>query len=193
MSSNNIEIEAKVLLSKENYDRLVKELRFPTVSLVQTNYYLDSRTQVLKKYGMILRIRESGQKFVFTLKAPLSEGLLEKNQALTREQAEDLIDRNIFPKGDIRNFLDILQINAEELLVLATLTTFRKETEYKDSVLDISQNSYGDHLDYELECDSDSAIHSQEILKEVCEKYGIEYSLNTLSKEDRAITAALNK
>ena len=68
MSSNNIEIEAKVLLSKENYDRLVKELRFPTVSLVQTNYYLDSRSQVLKKYGMILRIRESGQNFVFTLK-----------------------------------------------------------------------------------------------------------------------------
>lgn len=193
MSSTNIEIEAKVLLSKENYDKLVKGLKFPEERTKQTNYYFDSNDQILKKYGMILRIRETDKKFVFTMKAPLSEGLLEKNQNLSDRQAEDLIDHNIFPEGDIKNFLDILQIDSGKLHVLATLTTARRHIEYKNTKVDISQNTYGNHVDYELECDSDSSFRSKDTIKEICGNYGIRYSLNKVSKEERAITAALNK
>lgn len=193
MSSNKIEIEAKVLLNKANYDKLIAELNFPKISLVQTNYYLDSHEQILKKYGIILRVREGEQKFVFTLKAPLSEGLLEKNQALSSKEAGDLIDHNVFPAGEIHDFLRTLHLEPTKLSVLATLTTFRKEVKYKDTVLDISQNTYGENIDYELECDSESASKSQDTLKEICAQYKIKYELNTLSKEDRAITAALKK
>ena len=193
MSSNNIEIESKILLSKAEYDKIIKELNFPKISLVQTNYYLDSKDQVLKKYGMILRVREGDQKFVFTMKAPLSEGLLEKNQNLTNREAGDLIDQNIFPEGEIYNFLETLHISPANLAVLATLTTFRKVVKYNDSKLDISQNTYGEHIDYELECESDSAKQSQEVLKEICERFNIKFKLNNISKEDRAITSALNE
>ncbi len=193
MSSNNIEIESKILLTKANYDKLVKGLNFPKISLVQTNYYLDSREQVLKKYGMVLRVREGDQKFIFTMKAPLSEGLLEKNQALTAEEAGKLIDKNVFPSGEIYNFLETLHLVPEELEVLATLTTFRKVLEYKDTKLDISQNTYDDNIDYELECSSDSAERSQSTLKEICEQFNIPFTLNKDSKQDRAITAALKK
>lgn len=193
MSSTNIEIEAKILLSKNNYEKLVKELKFPEEKLKQTNYYFDSKNQVLKKYGMILRIRETDGNYVLTMKAPLSEGLLEKNQNLTEKEADDLIDHNIFPQGDIFNFLEMLQIEPSILIVLATLTTARRHIEYNGTILDISQNNYGNKIDYELECDSDSAIKSQDTLKAICQTYSIRYSLNTLSKEQRAITEALNK
>lgn len=193
MSSTNIEIEAKILLNKNDYDTLVRELNFTDDDVKQTNYYFDSQEQILKKYGMILRIRNTDKKYVFTMKAPLSEGLLEKNQNLTEKQAEDLIDHNIFPEGEIANFLDMLQIDASSLLVLATLTTSRKRTAYNNTKLDISKNVYGNKIDYELECDSDSAIRSQSTLKDICAKYKIHYALNTISKEQRAITQALKK
>ncbi len=193
MSNTNIEIEAKMLLSKTDYDTLVKELHFSEEKIKQTNYYFDSKDQVLKKYGMILRIRNSSKQYVLTMKAPLSEGLLEKNQNLSEKEAEDLIDHNIFPNGDIANFLDMLQIDASSLIVLATLTTVRKHAEYNSTKLDISQNTYGSKVDYELECDSDSAIRSQETLKEICKTYKIRFSPNTISKEQRAIAQALKK
>lgn len=193
MSTNNIEIESKVLLTKSNYDKIIKELDFPKISKVQTNYYLDSHDQILKHYGMILRVRQGEQKFIFTLKAPLSEGLLEKNQTLSTKEAEDLIDHNIFPDGEIKYFLETLHISHEELSVLATLTTSRKETTYNNTTLDISQNTYGDKVDYELECDSESELKSQSTLKEICDKFKIKFELNTISKEDRAITASLQK
>lgn len=193
MSSTNIEIEAKILLNKTNYDKLVKELKFPAEKLKQTNYYFDSKDQILKKYGMILRIRETDKNYVLTMKAPLSEGLLEKNQNLSEKEAINLIDHNQFPEGDIHNFLEMLQIDSKDLVVLASLTTFRRHIAYEGTILDISQNSYGDKIDYELECDSDSAIKSQGTLKEICQKFSLRYNLNTVSKEQRAISEALNK
>lgn len=193
MSSTNIEIEAKILLDKENYEKIIKELHFPEEKTKQTNYYFDSKDQILKKYAMVLRIRESEHNFVLTIKAPLSEGLLEKNQNLSEKEAEDLIDHNIFPEGDIANFLEMLQIDAKSLIVLATLTTSRKHTTYNGTKLDISRNTYGSMIDYELECDSNSRSKSEETLKEICKQFKIRYVLNTLSKEDRAITEALGK
>ncbi|MBQ8143075.1 MAG: CYTH domain-containing protein [Bacilli bacterium] len=191
MSSNNIEIESKVLLSKADYEKIVRRMNFPENDQVQTNYYMDSDERILKKYGMILRIRQSGEVFVFTMKAPLSEGLLEKNQNLTEKEADSLINHGLFPRGEIQDFLEMLQIKPASLKVLATLTTTRKIMDFKGTTLDISKNVYGNRVDYELECDSDSAIRSETMLKNICEQFDIRFKLNTLSKENRAINAAL--
>ncbi len=193
MASNKIEIEAKILLSKKDYERLVGKLGFGEKEIVQTNYYRDSKDRRLKKYGMVLRLRKTGEQYVLTRKAPLSEGLLEKNQSLTAKEAKSLIEHNVFPRGDIADFLNTLHLPASNLSVLAELTTNRREATYKDTELDISKNEYGKHVDYELECDSDSAVKSQNTLQEICSNFDITFKLNTLSKETRAINAALAK
>jgi uncharacterized protein YjbK len=194
MASNNIEIESKVLLSKKDYEKLLDRIAFPAESVTQTNYYLDSDELTLKKYGMIVRIRENvGGKYVLTMKAPLAEGLLEKNQPLSKKEADAMIKTNVFPRGDIYDFLDILHIKPESLKILATLTTERKVAEYGEVKLDISKNTYGKKVDYELECDSDSAYKSTETLKEICDSNGIKYEINLESKESRAIKAAIGK
>lgn len=193
MSSNNIEIEAKVLLSKSDYDKLVRQMHFPENSTVQTNYYLDSRDRILKKYDMALRLREENGTYAFTLKAPLSEGLLQKDQSLSEKEAKVLIDNGLFPRGEIADFLDMLQIDPSKLCVLAKLTTSRKVLPYKGTNLDISKNSYGTVVDYELECDSDSFTQSQNTLRNICTQYNVPYELNSVNKETRAINAALVK
>ncbi len=193
MASNNIEIEAKVLLSKRDYLKLLENMTFNDQVKIQKNYYLDSQDRVLKKYGMAIRLRQREGKNKLTLKAPLAEGLLTKNQDLSDDEANALINNNLFPRGDISDFLDILNIDVNKLLILAQLTTERKEGTYEGLDINISKNTYSDTVDYELECDSDSVTNSQNALKDLCQQYRIEYKINTVSKESRAINAALSK
>ncbi len=190
MATNNIEIEAKVLVTQKEYNKVLNALPFGEDTIVQTNYYLDSDDRTLKKYGMIIRIRKTGGHFLLTMKAPLAEGLLEKNQRLFVDEFDAVLNKNVFPKGDIFDFLDILHIDPSTLKILAQLTTERKEVEYNGTVIDISRNTYSGQVDYELECDADSAFKSENTLKELCEKLDIPFVLNTLSKETRAINAA---
>ncbi|MFA6625005.1 MAG: CYTH domain-containing protein [Bacilli bacterium] len=190
MASNNIEIESKVLLSKSDYEKIIVKLNFGNKNIVQTNYYLDSEDRDLKNYGMVLRVRKTVDVVKLTMKAPMSEGLLEKNQVLNEKESSALLDHDIFPRGDIHDFLEILHIDPSTLKVLANLTTERKEIQYQDTMLDVSKNTYSGKVDYELECDSDSTLKSQGTLRDICSDLDIEFKLNTLSKETRAINAA---
>ena len=104
---SNIEIEAKVLLSEEEYLTLIKYLHLERYKKIkQTNHYVDSVDRKLKANDIALRIREN-EDFVLTLKTPLSEGLLEKNQTISWRDYSDLEEQGIFPNGDIKNFLEI--------------------------------------------------------------------------------------
>ena len=190
MSSNNIEIEAKVLLSKKDYERLLANIPFNPQVKVQENYFLDSEDRELKKYGMLVRLRRREGRNKLTMKAPLSEGLLDKSQMLTDEETNALLENNIFPRGDILDFLEILHIDSARFQVLAELTTERYEGIYEGFEINISKNIYSATVDYELECDSDSAFNSQNTLRSLCDHFDIKYEPNVLSKETRAINAA---
>lgn len=190
MSSNNIEIEAKVLLSKKDYERLLANIPFNPQVKVQENYFLDSEDRELKKYGMLVRLRRREGRNKLTMKAPLSEGLLDKSQMLTDEETNALLENNIFPRGDILDFLEILHIDFARFQVLAELTTERYEGIYEGFEINISKNIYSGTVDYELECDSDSAFNSQNTLRSLCDHFDIKYEPNVLSKETRAINAA---
>ena len=65
--------------------------------------------------------------------------------------------------------------------------------EYKDTKVNISKNTYGDNVDYEIECDSDCIEKSEAVLKEILSEYDIECKFNNLSKENRAINSVLKK
>ena len=82
--SNAIEIEAKVLLKDEDYAKLAEAFK-EEVRYSQTNYYIDNDKRLLAKEGIALRIREKDGHFELTLKTPLSQGLLEKNENITED------------------------------------------------------------------------------------------------------------
>lgn len=193
MSSNNIELEAKALLSKKDYEKLLKNIAFDQHVKIQQNYYLDSEDRELKKYGIMIRLRRRDDRNKLTMKAPLGEGLLEKSQMLTDKEAEALIQYNQFPRGEVSDFLDILHIDPSTFKILAELTTERRTSVYEGYDINISKNTYADVTDYELECDTDSAYNSKNEIKRICDRFSIEYKENTLSKENRAIAATLKK
>jgi uncharacterized protein YjbK len=192
---SNIEIEAKVLLQKEQYDQVVSYLHLERYKKIkQTNHYIDSTSRVLRDNDFALRVREKDD-FVLTLKTPLSEGLLEKNQTLSWREYDALEDESIFPIGNIKSFLELCGFNTRELQVLASLTTYRIEFEYEDGLVSLDENHYGKNgkvVDYELEIESASMERAEELVKRLLQEAGItEFKFNTLSKQARALEASL--
>lgn len=192
---SNIEIEAKVLLQKEQYDQVVSYLHLERYKKIkQTNHYIDSTSRVLRDNDFALRVREKDD-FVLTLKTPLSEGLLEKNQTLSWREYDALEDESIFPIGNIKSFLELCGFNTRELQVLASLTTYRIEFEYEDGLVSLDENHYGKNgkvVDYELEIESASMERAEELVKRLLQEAGItDFKFNTLSKQARALEASL--
>lgn len=187
---SNIEIEAKVLLTKQQYDTVIHYLHLERYKKVkQTNHYIDTEDQILKENDFALRVREKDD-FVLTLKTPLSEGLLEKNQTLSWREYAYLEDKNIFPVGNIKDFLEICGFDISKLKVLASLTTFRIEFEYDDGIVCLDENIYGENKDYELEIECNSMERAEELVKRLLNESGIEeFKFNSISKQARAINA----
>lgn len=190
---SNIEIESKVLLTEEEYLTLVSYLHLERYKRIkQVNHYIDSPSRTLKSNDFALRVRELDD-FVLTLKTPLSEGLLEKNQSLTWREYDALEDEGIFPDGEIKDFLENCGFNVRELKVLASLTTYRIEFEYENGIVSLDENYYGENneiKDYELEFSSTSMEKAMEYTKQLLSEAKIKFrKFNTHSKQTRAIAA----
>lgn len=188
--SNNIEIEAKVILSRQDYKKVFDTLKTKiTDTHTQTNFYIDSKDRVLKKNDIALRIREYNRTYVLTCKTPLSEGLLEKNQELSEKVALEMINLNRFPSGGIQDFLELLDIDVSNLEVLASLTTRRNELSIDSSKISLDENTYGNKVDYEIEVEDSAMKLAEDRIEEILKPLGITYSLNKVSKQMRAIKA----
>ena len=139
--SNAIEIEAKALVKKADYDKIAA--LFSTYpSYRQTNYYIDDAKNTLRKEGIGLRVREKTGLYEMTLKTPLSQGLLEKNCAWTKQKFADFKDNGVFPEGDIKRFLTMLDIDVSTLKIKTSLTTVRIDVPYEGGKLSIDENHY---------------------------------------------------
>ena len=187
--ATSIEIEAKALLTKKDYNKVLKHFKLDVVDgYIQKNYYIDTENKDLRKLGLSLRVRRLNG-YVISFKLPMAEGLLEKTQTLSREQFEDFDTHGKFPEGDISDFIESLYISPSDLKIIATLTTLRIEQEYEDLTLAIDENRYGELQDFELEMEATSMKKAQYLLKKVCEEVGIDYKENLVSKQKRAMDA----
>ena len=190
--SNAIEIEAKALVSKEDYIKLANAFKeYP--SYVQTNYYIDDENSLLRKEGLGLRVREKGDLYEMTLKTPLSQGLLKKNCPWSKETFLAFKDNGIFPEGDIKRFLTMMDIDTNTLHIRTSLTTKRIDAPYKEGKLSIDENHYSNLVDYEVELEHNNERDAEDNLKELLESYGIPFELNKRTKVARALDAIENK
>ncbi len=184
--SNAIEIEAKALVKKEEYERLANKFS-QYASFCQTNHYIDTNDFLLRKEGLGLRIRERNDHYDMTLKAPLSQGLLEKTARLTKNQFDDFISKGIFPDNDLKRFLTMMDIDVKKLKVLASLSTKRIDIPYEGGKLSLDENEYNDILDYEIELEYNNESDAERLLRELLESEGIRFELNRRPKAIRAL------
>ena len=147
---NHLEIEFKTLLDKEEYQSLLP-LFADTELVVQTNHYIDTPDQLIRKEKMALRVRTFTDQAELTLKVPEAVGHFEYNQALSHEETEAILQHKQFPEGEIKNLLESKWIPVEQLSVWGSLTTERLEKETTAGLVALDHSLYLDTEDYELE------------------------------------------
>lgn len=190
--SNAIEIEAKALVDKEGYTKLLS--LFPeSKPFSQTNYYIDDSESTLRKEGLGLRIREKEGLYEMTLKTPLSQGLLEKNCTWTKEDFLAFQNGAPFKEGDIKRFLTMLGIDTSKLHIKTSLTTNRIDAPYEGGKLSIDENHYSGIVDYEIELEHNNQKDAENILESLLKKEGIPYRINRKTKVARALDAFESK
>lgn len=190
--SNAIEIEAKALINAQEYKKLVKAYS-EYHRYTQTNYYIDNEDRDLGKEGIGLRIREKDGDFTLTLKTPLSQGLLEKNEPISQKVFEDFRDKGIFPKTDMVRFLTMMGFDVNTLRIITYLTTDRIDVEYKEGLLSIDKNIYSGITDYEVELEYNSMEGAIQGMEEFFTSHGMVYVCNKANKVTRALRAFDNK
>lgn len=189
--STNIEIEAKILVSKDDFQKIIHHLSLQTTQPVrQTNHYIDDGKGQLRQYGFALRIREINNSFTLTLKSPMAEGTLEKNQTINQEEYLALKNKQMFPEGKVKSFLTMFGFDVNDLRIIAELTTDRIDTSYHGQHVCLDINAYHGQLDYEIESEQSSLKYAAETLKKLCDDVGINYQENHISKFSRALKAS---
>ena len=172
--SQNIEIEFKNMLTKEEFQLLTIQFEIdPEQFKKQINHYFDTNSFTLKEKGSALRIREKGSSFEMTLKQPAQQGLLETNQTLTADQAEEALSTGRLPEGEVKDAVEGLIIDTASLQYFGSLTTIRAEIEYKEGLLVLDHSYYLNTEDYELEYEVTNESEGYEVFSKLLEELKI--------------------
>lgn len=170
---NHLEIEYKTLLDKEEYQSLLP-LFADTELVVQTNHYIDTPDQLMRKEKMALRVRTFTDQAELTLKVPEAVGHFEYNQNLSPEETQAILQHQQFPDGEIKNLLISKEIPVEQLAVWGSLTTERFEKETDAGLVALDRSLYLDTEDYELEIEVETA-EQEEKFHQFMTDHGIVY------------------
>lgn len=182
-----IEIEIKSLITKDEYDVIINHfLNYDKSSYIQINYYIDTSAFSLMKLLDGLRIRKK-KEYELTYKTPLKEGLLEINQIINEKDFLNFKNNNIFPNGEVKEYILNKNINPNDLKILSTLSTFRIDIKYKNGLLSIDKNEYNNNIDYEIEYECDKYLIGLNIIKDLFKELNINFKENKKSKLVRAM------
>jgi uncharacterized protein YjbK len=169
-----LEIERKNLLTKDEYNRLITGLSLTDVTPEnQRNHYFETADFQLKQTGSALRIREKNGQYVLTLKEPQGDGLLETHAVLTQEEAHQLIAHNGVIKPTIATRIKALGVSVEALMFGGTLETNRIEVNQDDVLVVLDESHYLDHVDYELEVEGPSLKVTEKRLAALLARFSI--------------------
>ncbi|CEG26119.1 CYTH domain-containing protein [Bacillus sp. B-jedd] len=170
----NIEIEFKNLLQKDEFERISEHFGLLEDSFKkQVNHYFDTQEFSLKDKGSALRIREKGGQSILTLKQPHEEGLLETDQLLSQKEAEAVLEEGALPAGRVAVEIGKLGVNVSDLSYFGTLATTRAELPYQNGLLVLDHSTYLDTEDYELEYEAAEYSEGKQTFETLLHQLGI--------------------
>lgn len=179
--NKNIEKEFKILVSKEQFEKLYNEYE-PLEFVKQVNQYYDSEHHDIENKKGAMRIRTKNDKHIFTLK------LYEKNDLLEYECEVKENSLDALNDSDILKLLNSYDIHGP-FMKTACLTTNRAMYIDEDAELCFDENFYNGTIDYEIEYEFKQEHDGYDKFNRILSKINIQYEKNCQSK----IARALNK
>ena len=173
--SQEIEIEFKNLLTKEQYEQLLVAFNIDASQIHrQVNHYFDTPEQHLKNLASGLRIRQFDDAIECTLKEKSSAHQhLETTDPFTQQQAEQMLAGNGITAPAVIKRLQFLQVPMTNLHVFGTLTTDRVELSYKGGTLVFDHSFYLHCDDYEVEYETNDETFGKNIFEQFLKQYEI--------------------
>ena len=177
MISKNIEVELKVLVSKNQFYSLLQHLVVDSSAefVEQTNYYY-------KAIGMqekdVLRIRERKDSFLFTFKRNTAAGL---------EEYEKILPSCTFDE-EVIAYLETFNLTAPFTLLGALITNRYSITIDNKAELSFDVNQYNGITDYEIEYECLKEHDYLETFSSILNQANIAYKHNPFSKYIRYIS-----
>ena len=199
MSNIGREFETRVMLTEEEYFNVVSFYmkQYPNQHFLQnTNIYFDNKDLFLRKKHITLRVRIiNDARCELTLKHRGSDGDLEINDDLSKQEKDMLLDEGIFPNGNVKNYLIGLSYPLSEYKIITTLYNRRLEIPFDDHTLIIDKNQYSDIIDYNLEVEAPDSIEvARKKMSQYIKQFNLSLHLQQYSgKASRAIKAAIKK
>ncbi len=166
------EYEFKLMLTNDEYDflsRFFDAIRTGTV--LQTNYYYDTRDEVMRKKNTTVRIRQRGTELIGTIKKHLDE----VGQSTEKQFHVDTIPH-------------VMMIHGVPVWLKGNVMTDRKAFKVCEGIMVmLDLNRYLDTVDYELEIEFDERLRQQAegVLLLICSMIEKSVRLNTFSKSER--------
>lgn len=154
--SQEIEIEFKNLITKEEFNKIHTIYPFPESPTTQTNFYFDTVDFSLKKNHSALRIREKKGEFYLTLKETIEEGILETHDTLSQDEMLQWKSNQPISKPNVVKQLHQLDIEINDLIYYGSLTTKRAEYYHDQLIYVLDESNYNGYSDYELEIEAPS-------------------------------------
>jgi len=184
-----VEIEAKYLLSEEDFKRLFETFKNSKMKYkVQINYYFDMLDNTLLNNKIMFRVRSYVDYYEATLKLPQENGAkLEINETVSQEEFINLCAGRGIYEGVIQQKLKELGYNVFDLELVGNLETRRYSLAYEGGELFFDENYYNDKVDYEIEYEVSSNLdEANRIVLELFEKNNIKSYTKAEGKRNRA-------
>lgn len=188
-----LEYEKHILISKKEYNKLLnyyllncKNSKF----LVNQNIYYDSDNKIINN-NAVLRIRTINYcNNELTFKTKSKNANKEINIIINKDEIYDINRSGIIQNKTINKALK--KIGVIKVYKIASLKTLRYEFYFQDSTIVIDKNFYCGKIDYDIEIESNNMQKSNEILKNIIDKFKISSNKNNISKSQRAYKYAKN-
>ena len=177
----NIEKELKVLLSKEQYERLGKEFEWEHI-IEQRNHYFRC-----KKPGLFssIRVRQIGERFFLQVKMPVSEeGALSVKKEFEKELSA------LPPVLTAEELKELTGADFGDAIGMGELFTLRKTAQIGSCEVCLDKSEYLGITDYEMELEYTGEYPSELVGR--IEAFGISFDKPPVGKYARFIEAYKN-
>ncbi|WP_423363864.1 CYTH domain-containing protein [Mycoplasma sp. P36-A1] len=175
----NVEIEYKMLLTKEQYNLIKEDIKSKAEKIEQTNIYFDTKDRQLAAKKQALRIRIAMPKgYELTLKEKREKDQLEHNFDISSDDYNLILAH---PDEGISEYLPNL---SKGIIVLGQLKNTRLEWHTEQGTFALDHSKYNGIEDYEIEFEAKD-YESENVLVSLLETYNIQYKANHKNKIQR--------
>lgn len=171
--ANETLTEFKTLLTKAEYDRILKTLDKKEGN-TQTDYYFDTRRFTLKASDAELRVKEKDH-LILRVERKRGFNKIRVEEDITKEQFEEFKQTGVIPSKKVAD--EIADIVKDQKIVnFMNLSTYRVSFIYNNrGKVSIDKCSYVDTVDYELEYESTSRDMGKSDFIQIIRDYNITY------------------